>query len=67
MEEIYILFDFVNKNKITQGTLAEIKNTIIEIGTENEWSESDMNDAKALTTKEEIGKWVHKNMDCDLI
>jgi hypothetical protein len=57
----YILFDYINQDIVTKGTLKEIKDVLIEIGEENEWD--NLNEVHSLDTEEEISKWVYENLD----
>jgi hypothetical protein len=63
-KNIYVLFDYVNQDVITKGTLKHIKNVLIEMGQDNEWE--NMDEVYSLNSEEEFRRWVYKNLDCYL-
>ena len=63
---IYVLFDYINQDVVTKGTLQQIRCALIEMGEENEWDKALINEVYLLQDKDEFSKWVYTNMDCYL-
>lgn len=63
---VYVVFDYVDQDVYFKGNLKEIKDFIIELGTDNQWKEDIMERVKELTTEKEFKLFLYKEMDCYL-